>query len=95
MTALFDNIETRLINLETGDIATEKDTDSFDQRAAAKDPTLTDSMAIPPEKQTFGFSQHERYGRVYLLKRDGELRKVILPIYGKGLWSTLVRFRFA
>ena len=89
---LFENIETRLINLETGDLASGKDADAFDQRAAAKDPTLTDSMAIPEAMQTFGFTQHERFGRVYLLKDGETIQKVILPIYGKGLWSTLYGF---
>ena len=26
---------------------------------------------------------------VYLLKKDGKLQRLILPIYGKGLWSTM------
>ncbi|MBJ42072.1 MAG: Na(+)-translocating NADH-quinone reductase subunit C [Planctomycetaceae bacterium] len=92
VTKLFENIETRLINFQTGDPAEKIDAGNFDQRVAAKDPTFTNSIAIPADKQTFGFSQHERYGRVYLMKQDGELKKVILPIYGKGLWSTLYGF---
>ena len=89
---LFESIETRLINLETGEDAEGKDIEKFDQKKAAKDPTLTDSMEIPKDKQTFGFKQHERFGRVYLMKEGGTLKKVILPIYGKGLWSTLYGF---
>jgi len=89
---LFENIETRLINLETGEDAEGKDIEKFDQKKAAKDPTLTDSMEIAKDKQTFGFKQHERFGRVYLMKEGGALKKVILPVYGKGLWSTLYGF---
>ncbi|MEM7312131.1 MAG: Na(+)-translocating NADH-quinone reductase subunit C [Planctomycetota bacterium] len=89
---LFKGIDTLLINLETGEEATDIDADSFDQVAAAKDPTMTQSMEIPADKQTFGFKQHERFGRVYLMKDGGELQKVILPVYGKGLWSTLYGF---
>ena len=89
---LFKSIETQLINLETGEIATDIDEPSFDQKKAAKDPTGELSMPIPKEQQTFGFKQHEKFGRVYLMKESGELKKVILPVYGKGLWSTLYGF---
>ena len=89
---LFASIETKLISLETGEEASDKDADKFDQKKAAKDPTLTESMEIPKEKQTFGFKQHERFGRVYLMKEGDTLKKVILPVYGKGLWSTLYGF---
>lgn len=92
VSTLFDSIDTKLINIETGEEATDKDVEKFDQKKAAKDPTFTDSMEIPEEKQTFGFKQHERFGRVYLMKEDDALKKVILPIYGKGLWSTVYGF---
>lgn len=89
---LFKSIETQLINLETGELAPEIDAEKFDQKAAAKDPSFKLSMAIPNDKQTFGFKQHEKFGRIYLMKEAGSLKKVILPIYGKGLWSTLYGF---
>jgi len=89
---LFKSIETQMIDLTTGQIATDIDMEKFDQRAAAKDPTGELSMEIPAEKQTFGFKQHEKYGRVYLMKEGDTLKKIILPIYGKGLWSTLYGF---
>lgn len=87
---LFKNIETQLIDLETGEIATDVDESKYDQKAAAKSPDQ--SVPIPKEKQTFGFDQHEKYSRVHLMKEGGTLKKVILPIYGKGLWSTLYGF---
>ena len=89
---LFGSIETQLIDLETGETADGIDVETYDQVAAAKDPSGELSMAIPAEKQTFGFKQHEKYGRVYLMKDGDTLTKVILPIYGKGLWSTLYGF---
>ena len=87
---LFENIETLLIDLGTGELAESIDEASFDQKAAAKTPEL--SVEIPKEKQTFGFDRHEKYSRVYLMKDGDTLKKVILPIYGKGLWSTLYGF---
>lgn len=89
---LFKSIETQLVDLETGEPAKDIDPEKYDQKAAAKDTSMELSMAIPKEKQTFGFKQHEKYGRIYLMKEGGTLQKVILPIYGKGLWSTLYGF---
>ncbi|PHR90513.1 MAG: hypothetical protein COA78_35125 [Blastopirellula sp.] len=33
-----------------------------------------------------------KYAVVYLIKKDGKLDQVVLPFYGKGLWSTLKGF---
>ena len=84
---LFESIETQLIDLETGEPTDAVSLDGFDQRAAAKDPEL--SVELPKDQQTFGFSRREKYSRVYLMKDGESLKKVILPIYGKGLWSTI------
>lgn len=88
---LFNSIETRLVDLETGELAPETvDREAYDQRAAAKDPEL--SIEIPKDKQTFGFARHEKYSRVYVMKTGDKVEKVILPVYGKGLWSTVYGF---
>ena len=87
---LFQSIDTQLIDLETGEIAENIDEATYDQRVAAKTQEL--SVEIPKEKQTFGFDRREKYSRVYLMKEGDDLKKVILPIYGKGLWSTLYGF---
>ena len=87
---LFKSIETQLIDLATGDLAKDIDEATFDQRKSAKAVEL--SVEIPKEKQTFGFSRREKYSRVYLMKDGDTIKKVILPIYGKGLWSTLYGF---
>lgn len=86
---LFGSVERLLIDLETGEVA-EVDASTYDQKAAAKSPDL--SVEIPKEKQTFGFDRREKYSFVYLMKENGKLTKVILPMYGKGLWSTLYGF---
>lgn len=86
-----DNVETQIVDLETGELAGDGvNAETFDQRKAAKDPDL--SVAIPGDKDIAGIKRREKYSRVYLLKEDGQLKKVILPVYGKGLWSTLYGF---
>jgi Na+-transporting NADH:ubiquinone oxidoreductase subunit C len=86
----FEQIDTKLINLATGEPVKEGVVDpaTYDPVKAASDPKL--SVAIPPDKDVAGIKRREKYEFVYFLK-DGEggFSKVILPIYGKGLWSTM------
>jgi Na+-transporting NADH:ubiquinone oxidoreductase subunit C len=88
----FKQIEQHIVDLATGEYVAEDklDPETFDQRAAAKDPEL--SVTIPPEKDLAGIRRREKYSLVYLVKKDGKLDQVILPIDGKGLWSTLYGF---
>ncbi len=89
---LFQQIEPRVVDLATGEYAAEDqfDPETFDQRAAAKDPNL--SVKIPSEKDLAGIGRREKYSLVYLVKKDDKLDQVILPVDGKGLWSTLYGF---
>ncbi len=88
----FQQIEPRVVDLATGEYAAEDqfDPETFDQRAAAKDPNL--SVTIPSEKDLAGIGRREKYSLVYLVKKDDKLDQVILPVDGKGLWSTLYGF---
>ncbi len=81
---LFENIETIVVDLDTGQTTDEIDIEIYDQKLAARDPKLS----VPTEGLS-GFQRREKYSLVYLLKEDGEIQKIILPVYGKGLWSTL------
>ena len=88
----FGQIEPRIVDLATGEYVAEDkfDPETFDQRAAAKDPEL--SVAIPSEKDLAGIGRREKYTLVYLVKKDDKLDQIILPVDGKGLWSTLYGF---
>jgi Na+-transporting NADH:ubiquinone oxidoreductase subunit C len=89
----FKQIEPHIVDLATGEYVSKDqqlDPETFDQRAAAKDPKL--SVKIPPEKDLAGIGRREKYSLIYLVKKDGKLDQVIVPIDGKGLWSTLYGF---
>jgi Na+-transporting NADH:ubiquinone oxidoreductase subunit C len=88
----FEQIEPRIVDLATGEYVAKDQLDpaTFDQRAAAKDPKL--SVRIPADKDLAGIGRREKYSLVYLVKKDDQLDQVILPIDGKGLWSTLYGF---
>lgn len=86
----FKQIDSKLIDLSTGlevDSST-IDPATFDQMKAANDPQL--SVEIPSAEDVAGIKRREKYSFVYFLKDgDESFSKIILPIYGKGLWSTM------
>jgi Na+-transporting NADH:ubiquinone oxidoreductase subunit C len=86
---LFQRVETRVVDLETGRFVSESEIDprEYDPREAAKDPER--SVKIDPEQDIAGIKRRPKYELVYLVKKDGKLDQVVLPIEGKGLWSTL------
>jgi len=89
---LFQQVEAKIVDLATGQYMSESevDPDQFDQRASAKDPEM--SVPIAPENDKAKIKQREKYSFVYLVEKDGKLDQVVLPINGKGLWSTLYGF---
>ena len=83
----FASIESRMVELETGEIVDDIDVTNYDAQAAANDPAS--STAIPASADIAGIKRRALRVPVYLI-RDGErLDQIILPVYGKGLWSTM------
>ncbi|MEM8761154.1 MAG: Na(+)-translocating NADH-quinone reductase subunit C [Pseudomonadota bacterium] len=87
--AAFEAFEPKVLDLRTGSFTDQFDPATFDDRAAADDPAT--SVAL--EEDPAGIGRQSQYVTVYLLRDDaGSIDKVILPIYGYGLWSTLYGF---
>ena len=84
------NVETKAVDLATGEFTDEVDAATFDQRKAAQDPVL--SEAIPPEQDIASIKRRAKYANVYFIKDGDDVTQVILPINGYGLWSTLYGF---
>ncbi len=86
---LYGWISERLVDLETGEYNTALDVDSYDPREAA-DKEAT-SVAIEDPTYDPGEDRREKVAKVYFVRRRGEgpVQQVVLPVYGKGLWSTL------
>jgi len=82
-----EQLDIRAVDLETGEFDSTIDPAEFDERTAAQDPDL--STPIPPNLDSAGLGRRSRYTIVYLVWDDEELDRVILPIYGQGMWSTL------
>lgn len=86
----FENIDTKLVDLSTGKFSEEVDAATYDQLKAAKDPSL--STELSAEEDIASLSRLEKYAKVYLVNGDSGVEKVVLPIRGYGLWSTLKGF---
>lgn len=87
----FQRVDTRVVDIATGQYVEDLDANGFDQRAAAKDPAT--SVALDSETDVAKILRQSKYALVYLVNdAQGDLDKVILPIHGYGLWSTLYGF---
>jgi Na+-transporting NADH:ubiquinone oxidoreductase subunit C len=87
--SIFDTrIRPEVIDLETGQV-TDVDPETFDPRKAMADPaTSRPAPANPAQVQRL-----PKYRLVYkVLDESGRVSMVVLPIEGKGLWSTLYGF---
>ncbi len=88
---LFDaNVTAKVIDMQTGLWADGVDAATYDERKAAKDPAQ--SVQLTAEQDIAGIKKHARYKTVYMVKDGDKLKTLILPIHGKGLWSTLYGF---
>ena len=87
---MFERIEPRVVDLRTGKFTTDVDS-TYDEIAGAKDPKT--SKALTKAEDIASIRRQSFYKVVYLVKdTSGEIEKIILPIHGYGLWSTLYGF---
>ena len=95
----FELIETKLVNVSAGRFATDSelseagitDLNAYDQRKSAKTPGA--NFKVPSDIDIAGIKSRAKFATVYMLRNDkGELERLILPIHGYGLWSTLYGF---
>lgn len=80
----------RLVDLRTGQYSDDHDAHLFDQNRAAKDPAQSD--LLDSDRDIASIRRLEHYAVVYLIEQGGELERVILPVRGYGLWSTMYGF---
>ncbi len=85
----FADIETRIIELATGEFVTPDSItpEKYDQLNAAMSSDL--GRPVTKEEDIAGIRRIEKYSLVYLIVENERVQRVILPVRGKGLWSTL------
>lgn len=87
----FQKIDVKLVDLETGQFSEAvTDLDKFDQVASAKKAELSDKL--PPEQDIAKIIRREKYAKVFVVNDAEGLSKLILPVRGYGLWSTMAGF---
>lgn len=85
-----DNMEVQIINLASGEFTTDIDPATFDQREAARDPER--SSTIPSEADVAGIKQRADFAQVIILRTNGKLQLVVLPVRGVGYQSMLYAY---
>ena len=82
-----DSLETRIVDLDAGTYAEDIDPASFDAEAAAADPALSTALAEADDIAAIG--RRPNFAPVHLVRQDGNLLLVVLPVYGTGYQSTI------
>jgi Na+-transporting NADH:ubiquinone oxidoreductase subunit C len=95
--AEFEKFEIRVVDLQEKRVLSDLeasdlgiDARTYDQRKAAKDPAV--SKVLETREDIASISRRARYSVVYLLREDGDIKKIVIPVHGYGLWSTLYGF---
>lgn len=83
-----DNIVSKIVDLESGEYDVDADVGLYDQRKATKDPAQ--SRKAPANNA--GLTRLPEKALVYQRVENEEVLSIILPVEGKGLWSTLYGF---
>ncbi len=89
--AFTDGIRARIVNLETGEYVDEvagMNASTYDQQRALLDPSL--SHEAPDNAAKVLRMPH--HALVYQVVENDQITTLILPVEGKGLWSTLYGF---
>lgn len=87
---LFSQIEARVVNLATGEFTDEVDPNTFDQRKASNDAEFR--VPLDKSQDIASIGGISKLGNVYFLRDGSEVSKIILPVRGYGLWSTMYGF---
>ncbi|MFT5728000.1 MAG: Na+-transporting NADH:ubiquinone oxidoreductase subunit C [Desulforhopalus sp.] len=89
---MFASIETKVVDLATGSFVTKDIVDpaTFKQARAA----FTDEFgrSLTSEEDIAKIKRLEKYSVVYLVKNGDKTEQLILPVRGKGLWSTMFAY---
>ena len=87
---LLKMVKSRIVDLSTGQFVDTISADSFDISDAISDPEMTRVLSAQEDVALIG--RLPKYMKVSLIYRDDRLLRIVLPIYGYGLWSTLYGF---
>ncbi|KAA5546071.1 Na(+)-translocating NADH-quinone reductase subunit C [Roseiconus nitratireducens] len=86
---LYSWVSEELVDLDTGEFVSDAKPSDYDAREAAEKPDT--SVPIVDPQFDPGVDRREKIAKVYFVTKPGSdtFQQVVLPVYGKGLWSTL------
>lgn len=87
---LFKRIEPRVVDLTTGAFADDVDAATYDQRKASKTPGM--SKVLGKDEDIASIKRRADKATVYLVRENEQIKTIILPVHGYGLWSTMYGF---
>lgn len=91
---LFNEFEVHLVEMGTGetvsaDRVNAESAEAYDHRRAARNPDLSRALDDDPA----GINRMVKYNKAYVLRNDdGSIERIVLPVHGYGLWSTMYGF---
>jgi len=86
----YKNVTAKVIDLSTGQLTDAVSAETFDAKKAAKDPKQ--NYNIDQSNDIARIKMRAQFATVYFVKDHDAVTQIVLPIYGKGLWSTLYGF---
>jgi Na+-transporting NADH:ubiquinone oxidoreductase subunit C len=86
----FQQVEILVVELSTGQLVDHVSVQDYNLDNVLKDPSM--SKAIAEEEDIAKIRRQEKYALFYLVKDQDQIKYIILPIRGAGLYSTLYGF---
>ncbi|OUR99868.1 Na(+)-translocating NADH-quinone reductase subunit C [Halobacteriovorax marinus] len=87
--AAYKNVKPLLVDLASGEVV-EGDVENYNQKKAAKDPKQ--NIMIERSIDKGSIKMRAKIAKAYLIQEDGVTTMLVLPVHGKGLWSTMYGF---
>jgi Na+-transporting NADH:ubiquinone oxidoreductase subunit C len=86
----FKKFKPVLVNLNTGLVETDIAPENYNQKKAASDPDRNET--IPAENDLAKIKKRADIAKIYHVMDGEQVDQIILPVHGKGLWSTMYGF---
>lgn len=87
----FEAVQTKVVDVESWEYVQLDNPASYDQKEAARDPER--NFEVPTSEDIASIRTRAKRAVIYMIRdENNNLEKLILPIHGMGLWSTLYGF---
>ena len=85
--AAFKQFDVRIVNLETGEFVEGLSPEEVAPKVAARNEELSHPLSASEDPASI--KRKPKYAAVYVLTNEDGIERLVLPVYGYGLWSTL------